>query len=51
MALCIDSVQLPVNETEGDGSRLTAENGKDFWTETISDEGKNNISGNQEWFR
>ena len=40
-------VQLPANETEGDGSRLTAENGKDFWTETISDEGKNNISGNQ----
>ena len=30
-------VQLPANETEGDGSRLTAENGKDFWTETISD--------------
>lgn len=40
-------VQLPANETEGDGSRLTAENGKEFWTETISDEGKNNISGNQ----
>ena len=40
-------VQLPANETEGDGSRLTAENAKDFWTETISEEGKNNISGNQ----
>ena len=40
-------VQLSANETEGDGSRLTAENGKDFWTETISDEGKNNTSGNQ----
>ena len=31
-------VQLPANEEEGDGSRLTAKDGADFWTETISDE-------------
>ena len=37
-------VQLPANEEEGDGSRLTAKDGADFWTETISDEVKNATS-------
>ena len=36
--------QLPANEEEGDGSRLTAKDGADFWTETISDEVKNATS-------
>ena len=40
-------VQFPASEEAGDGSRLTAKDGEDFWTETISDEVKDSASGSE----